>query len=91
MTNVSKGSSTGGKINTAEEGNNRFPASEGEVVFSHVFEDHDKIRGIEMHSGFCSNPLVNCLVSNIILPLDKVKMNAMTCSKLDQFASGSKY
>lgn len=40
---MGKGASAGGKTGTNKEGNNRFPAAKGEVVFTPVFEDDDKM------------------------------------------------
>lgn len=77
-------------MSSTKEGNNRFLAAEGEVVFTLVFQHNDKIRVLETHRGFCSTTVANCLVRNIVLPTDE-KLNWMTCSELNQFAGGNKY
>lgn len=41
---LGKNISTGRKTNSTKEGNNGFPATGGEIVFTLVFQDDDKIR-----------------------------------------------
>lgn len=40
---------------------------------------------------FHSNTVVNRFLSNIILPIDEEKLNAMTYSELNQFACAAEY
>lgn len=37
-----RGISTGSPTGSTEEGNNQFPIDKGEIVFTQIFEDHDK-------------------------------------------------
>lgn len=66
-----------------------FCTAKGEVAFTLVFQDDNKIHIREMYRGFLSNTMDNLLVTNIILPSDEEKVNGMACSKLNQLASTS--
>lgn len=65
--------------------------AEGQLVFTPIFEDDDKKWVLETHKGLCSNIVANCLVSNILLPVDVEKMDGMTCLELNQYVGGSEY
>lgn len=86
-----KGLSADRPTGSIEEGNNQFPVADGELVFTHVFEDDDKQRILHMHKGLQFKVVLNYLVSNIILPADVDKMDDMTCSELNQFTSDGEY
>lgn len=77
--NLVKGMSAGGKTETIKKGKNRFPASDGDVVFTPIFKDHDKMLVLETYEDFCSIPVANCLMSNLILYIDVKKVNRINC------------
>lgn len=60
-----KNVSTGGKTSLTRERNNIL----GEIIFTPLFQDKDKIRVLEIHHGFQFNVVVNCLVDYIVLPI----------------------
>lgn len=71
-----------------EEGTNIFLLAEGEVIFILVFEDSVNTRVLMTHKGFRHSSIATCLVSDISLPQDEVKLNQMTTSELNQFVGG---
>lgn len=87
---LDKNISASGKTST-EEGNKRFPTLEGELIFNPLFHDGDKMHVLKTHRDFRSNTLANCLVSNIILPIDDEKLRMIICSELNQFYGGFEY
>lgn len=88
---LKKSVSTGVKADLTGEGDNRFPATEGEIILTMVFQDNNKMRVLETHRGFQSNVLVNCLVNNIVFPDDDNKLSKMICSELNQFIGAAKF
>lgn len=85
------GLATGSKTGMTREGNHRFPESEGQFVFTLVFEDDDKKWVLETYTGLRSNAVVSCVVSNILLPANLENKDDMTCSELNQYVGGSEY
>lgn len=87
---LGKNISAGGKSSLTYEGNSRFLDTEGEIIFTSVFQDDDMMRVLETHHDFWSYAVVNCLVNNIILLGDEEKLDKMICLELNQFYGGAK-
>lgn len=57
-----------GPTESTKEGYNQFPAVEVVIIFRSVIEDGDKRRVLYTYRGLHSKIVLNCLVSNILLP-----------------------
>lgn len=46
---------------------------------------------MEIHKGFHSSMVANCLIHNIFFHMDEKKLNRMTCSELNHFNGGTQF
>lgn len=83
--------SANGPAGATKQGNNMFPPTDGEIMFTPMFVDDDNKRILETHRGLRSKVVSNCLASNILLPSNRERIDKMTTSKLNQFVGDADY